>query len=268
MALTKVTYTDDVTVIEAQNMNDIQDAIIAMETVPLVAVNSDLNNIGTPGVYRVWGTYTNAPKTASIYGFLTVSGVSGALIQMYQSATATDSYFRSYTNSQWYPWKQFILDTGGTFSGTVYINRADGTASTTGASALWVGNNIPTGTDGNSKGQVVIYGNGANYVNIQATNATGNRTVELPDANGTIMLSDTKTLDSNHDLNNFRSGGFYGITMGVANAPANYCNLLVMSGTQGCSQIVFDKNAIYTRMYKGNPLTWSSWYKYTGTVVS
>ena len=28
MALTKVTYTDDVTVIEAQNMNDIQDEII------------------------------------------------------------------------------------------------------------------------------------------------------------------------------------------------------------------------------------------------
>lgn len=31
MALTKVTYVDDVTVISAQNLNDIQDEIIAIE---------------------------------------------------------------------------------------------------------------------------------------------------------------------------------------------------------------------------------------------
>lgn len=190
MALNKVTYTDDVTVVEAQNLNDIQDAIIAMETVPLVAVNSDLDTIQTPGRYRLWGAYTNAPKTGNIYGILTVDGVSGALIQTYQSATATDSYFRGYTNAQWYPWKQFMIDSGGTFKGTVYIDREDGTTSATGTSTLWVGNNTPTGTAGNSKGQVVIYGNGANYVNIQASNATGNRTVELPDANGTIAIQD------------------------------------------------------------------------------
>lgn len=81
-----------------------------------------------------------------------------------------------------------MLNTGGTFAGTVYINRADGTTSATGTSTLWVGNSTPTGTAGNSKGQVVIYGNGANYVNIQATNATGNRTVELPNENGTLAL--------------------------------------------------------------------------------
>lgn len=189
MALTKVTYTDDVTVIGAQNLNAIQDEIISLETVSLVAVNSDLDTIQTPGRYRLWGAYTNAPKTGNLYGVLTVDGVSGALIQTYQSATSTDSYFRGYTNSQWYPWKQFMLNSGGTINGTIYIDRKDGTTSATGTSTLWLGNNTPTGTAGNSKGQVVLYGNGANYINIQASNATGNRTVELPDANGTLALT-------------------------------------------------------------------------------
>lgn len=193
MALNKVTYTDDVTVIEAQNLNNIQDEIISLETVELVAVNSDLDTVTTPGVYRVWGAYTNSPVSGNMYGYLTVTGVTGAISQTYQSVTSANSYFRGYTNSQWYPWRQYMLNSGGTFSGTLYIDRKDGTTSATGTSTLWLGNSTPTGTDGNSKGQVVLYGNGANYVNIQATNATGNRTVELPNANGTIALVGTNS---------------------------------------------------------------------------
>lgn len=96
--------------------------------------------------------------------------------------------------------------TGGTFKGTVRVNREDGTTSETGTSSFWVGNSTPTGTAGNSKGQVVIYGNGANYVNIQASNATGNRTVELPDASGTIALEAQTGASGNSQYTKFPDG--------------------------------------------------------------
>ena len=203
MALTKVTYTDDVTVIEAQNINAIQDEIISLETVSLVAENSDLDTIQTPGRYRLWGAYTNAPKTGNMYGILTVEGISGALTQTYQSATATDSYFRGYTNSQWYSWRQFMLNSGGTFSGSVTIDRKDGTASTQGWSSLIVGNNIVTGTEGNSAGDLQIYGRTAYKTEFYSPSSspTANRVITIPDASGTIMLDSGVPFTGNVNIN-------------------------------------------------------------------
>lgn len=46
MALTKVTYVDEETLIEAQNLNDIQDAIIALEGASLpVATTAEVQEI-------------------------------------------------------------------------------------------------------------------------------------------------------------------------------------------------------------------------------
>lgn len=79
-------------------------------------------------------------------------------------------------------------DTGGTFRGNVTIDRANGTTSANGTSSIFLGNNTPTGTAGNSYGRVQIYGKGASYGVLLAQNVTGNRELQFPDASGTIAL--------------------------------------------------------------------------------
>ena len=242
------------------------DASVMAMTPILLTENTDLDTVTTAGTYRVWGAYTNAPTTNNIYGVLTVSGIPGALIQMYQSCTAANSFFRGYTNSQWYPWKQLMINSGGIFNGTLFIDRKDGTTSTTGTSTLWLGNSTPTGTDENSKGQVVLYGNGANYINIQATNATGNRTVELPNANGTIALKEPINLNTTDDLNSLNQpnqSGMYYIQSSAVNAPTVWASLEVIARPSGgCTQIVTSTNGIWVRQYTGSPLAWSIWRQY------
>lgn len=78
------------------------------------------------------------------------------------------------------------------------IDAAGGTTSTVGTTYLTLGNNKAAGTDKNSKGSLQIYGQGSNYGLLQATNVTANRTVELPDASGTIALKD---VDNNFSAN-------------------------------------------------------------------
>lgn len=143
--MNKVVYTDDVTVIEAQNLNDIQDAVI--DTVP--------------------------------------------------------------------------KSTGGTFGGNIGIDRKDGTTSATGTSSLVLGNASPTGTDKNSRGQIQIYGNGANYSVLRAANVTANRTVDLPDATGQIMLNTTGTFNNNVKVetsNTSTAQGYSNLTLGTNKA--------------------------------------------------
>lgn len=83
-----------------------------------------------------------------------------------------------------------MLDAGGTFSGNVRVNVENGTASTLGTSAFTIGNGTPAGTAGNSKGQLLIYGDGAYRGNIQASNVTSHRTYELPNASGTLIVKE------------------------------------------------------------------------------
>lgn len=45
MALTKVTYVDGETLIEAQNLNDIQDSIIELEEDVVVATDSEVQEV-------------------------------------------------------------------------------------------------------------------------------------------------------------------------------------------------------------------------------
>ena len=96
------------------------------------------------------------------------------------------------------------------FKKPVYIDAENGTDSVVGTSTLWVGNGAAEGTEGNSKGQVVIYGNGTNYVNVQATNATANRTVELPNENGTLMTNQGGTFTGHIYVDKPSSGTWQG----------------------------------------------------------
>lgn len=78
-----------------------------------IATGTSLNDIKTPGVYRVWGAYNDTWTTSNIYGSLEVLGnylSNGSVIQIYYAATSSAVYYRGYTNSQWYPWKKIMRE--------------------------------------------------------------------------------------------------------------------------------------------------------------
>lgn len=64
-----------------------------------------------------------------------------------------------------------------------------GTASTDGVIVLTLGNETPSGTDGNKYGAVNIYGKTAYRAQINAGSPTKNRVISLPDSDGTLSIS-------------------------------------------------------------------------------
>ena len=81
---------------------------------------------------------------------------------------------------------------GGTFSGNITIDRANGTASSIGWSYLTLGNSTPSGTEGNSTGVIHFKCRNNRFVEIYDKNGniTGNRYIGLPNADGTLALTD------------------------------------------------------------------------------
>ena len=84
-----------------------------------------------------------------------------------------------------------------------------------------------------------------------------------------------RTLSSSDDLDDIVESGIYGISTSPAHIPENqsYCTLIVNTNAGGgVNQIIFRNNPteafIYERRYGGEPLTWSSWFKFSGTIVS
>ena len=55
--------------------------------------------------------------------------------------------------------------------------------------AFDVGNNIPDGTAGGTYGEIALFGKGAYYTTFGARDSTGNRTIGLPDKDGTVALT-------------------------------------------------------------------------------
>ena len=79
---------------------------------------------------------------------------------------------------------------GDTFTGPVHIDEEDGTASSDGYSQLYLGNPKPSGTAGNSRGEIILFSKNANYAAIEAAHITSDRWYQCPDASGTFALSD------------------------------------------------------------------------------
>lgn len=79
------------------------------------------------------------------------------------------------------------------------INRANGTTSSTGSSAIQIGNNTPTGTAGNSRGYVELYGTGSYYVRLRAGALSANRNIDLPDKAGTLVVGDISEVNISVD---------------------------------------------------------------------
>ena len=79
---------------------------------------------------------------------------------------------------------------GDTFTGPVHIDEEDGTASSDGYSQLYLGNPKPSGTAGNSRGEIILFSKNANYAAIEAAHITSDRWYQCPDASGTFALTD------------------------------------------------------------------------------
>lgn len=85
-----------------------------------------------------------------------------------------------------------LFDSSGNRIVRAYTGKL-GTTSEIGTAYLLAGNNIASGTNGNSKGMLVLYGDGQYYAQINAANGlTANRTINLPDATGTVALTGHK----------------------------------------------------------------------------
>ena len=85
----------------------------------------------------------------------------------------------------------------------------------------------------------------------------------------TEKVFEKRTLTSADDLNNITETGIYHVAVGVGNVPESRANLLLIVDGFVSAQIrqtLTTRENIYTRSKEGT--TWSSWTKFTGTVVS
>lgn len=77
-------------------------------------------------------------------------------------------------------------------------------------------------------------------------------------------------IDSSFDLDNVKDTGFYYITSSPSNIPDSlaytFMDVRKRSANDNVRQIIYGSSTIYIRAYNGT--TWSSWYKFIGTIVS
>ena len=83
----------------------------------------------------------------------------------------------------------FVSKSGDTMSGNLQVDRQDGTVSEYGKSYLIAGNTIAEGTAKNSRGILRLYDRSTRFANVIADELTANRTITLPNENGTVALT-------------------------------------------------------------------------------
>lgn len=114
-----------------------------------------------------------------------------------------------------------VSKTGDTMTGSLEINSASanvlrvvrthsGTA--VNATQVIVGNNIADGNVGATYGNLILYGDGTRYGQLQARNLTASRTFQLPNKSGTVALTD----DIQTYISDFKTPTDAVITDGVA----------------------------------------------------
>lgn len=72
-----------------------------------------------------------------------------------------------------------------------WYQSSEGTASTVGESYLVVGNLTASGTAGNKRGTLALTASNSNYAYLRTDTLTGNRTLLLPDGNGTLVYTNS-----------------------------------------------------------------------------
>jgi hypothetical protein len=80
--------------------------------------------------------------------------------------------------------------TGGTINGDIYMNNPSASTAL-GTTQITLGNNIPEGTSGNSRGVIALFGNNDRYQCIvPATNLSNNYNLYMPNKSGIIATTD------------------------------------------------------------------------------
>lgn len=107
------------------------------------------------------------------------------------TASITDEKLSTDTigNDVYYP----IVGTNTSSATTKYIDstgfKYDATSSTNGYARLYLGNGTVSGTEGSKYGRLMIYGTTAYGVTLDSGSPTENRTISLPNKNGTIVIT-------------------------------------------------------------------------------
>lgn len=166
------------------------------------------------------------------------------------------------------------------FSANQTVDRANGTTSSAGDSAFLLGNNIASGTAGNSRGSFYIYDASAYRVRLRTNTLTADRNIALPNAGGTIALTTsdisgnaaTATTATNISLprvtescNNLPSGNTSRMreyTDSSSNLPTSAFYHILESGspdTNWGTQLALGmtEDAVYYRRYASG--SWQSW---------
>ena len=84
-----------------------------------------------------------------------------------------------------------VSKSGDTMSGDLTINSQDGTTSAVGYSRVILGNDIPQGTDENSRGELFVYDKSQYYTRLRCNDLSSNRNINFPNKSGTIALTNS-----------------------------------------------------------------------------
>ena len=163
-----------------------------------------------------------------------------------------------------------VKNSDNNFSANQTVNKKDGTTSSVGISALFLGNGITSGTAQNSRGVVNIYGTGSSYAGIVA-NVTANRVHTLPDKSGTIALtSDVNPASSStsplvYAANSADGMYFYRTAYGTTGAPTvTSCVYWFFKSGNGISIVGMPLGAApYWNSTSDGGATWSGWKAFT-----
>ena len=166
-------------------------------------------------------------------------------IQVESAASNKDSYLWIPCQSGTFALQHKTLSiSGGTLSGTTYIN-VPGTTTATASSYLILGNNTSTGTVGNSRGCVRIYGTKTGYTNLWSAVEDTSKDVFLPNGGGTIMLNTGGTFSGTVTINTPSTGTEQANSyLYLGNNKAN--------GTAGSSRggiVIYGNSTSYTALY-------------------
>ena len=142
------------------------------------------------------GNSTASGTTGNSYGLLRLYSSNSSYTNLIaQSATSASSlYLPTGHNGEVLATQtqlsSYMPKAGGTFTGNVTVDRANGTTSTTGTSYLIAGNNKSGSTAGNSQGWLRLYSEAGGYADVRAADSTaGPRNIMLPNATGTVALT-------------------------------------------------------------------------------
>ena len=196
-------------------------------------------------------TFTEAVTRANIDSGDTFSTILGKIKKFFTDLKAV-AFSGSYNDLSDKPTipvgSDYVQKSGDTMTGALVINRnseaqatfsRQNTGTSSAVSNITLGNNTADGTAGSTYGRVRIYGKGAYRTDIQAPNATANRTLTAPNGSGTIALtSDIPDVSGKvNKSGDTMSGGltFSGtdLTLGTANSNSNDSGDLVYTYGNG-----------------------------------